>query len=55
MILYLHHTLFCDVRGGVRWKRHRVLQALHLQALTQPEGIREVYTEEVIPEWGFEG
>lgn len=38
---------------GSGGKGFRVLQELHLRALIQPEGVREICTEEVIPELGF--
>ena len=47
--------MFYDVGGGVRRKGYRLLQELHLRALNESEGIREVYLEEVIPELGFGG
>lgn len=55
VFLDLHHTMFYDVGGGVRRKGYRLLQELHLRALNESEGIREVYLEEVIPELGFGG
>lgn len=49
VILSLHHTMLYDVGGGVGGEGYGVLQELHLWALNQPDSIREVYLEEVIP------
>lgn len=55
MILNLHHIMIYDVVGEVGKEGIQDATGAPPKALSQPEGIREVYMEEVIPELGFWG
>lgn len=55
VILNLHHIMIYDVGGEVGKEGIQDATGAPPKALNQPEGIREVYMEEVIPELGFWG